>query len=41
MITTNDESVFTEVRIDQEVSGTIIPLGGKLTFDLSFNQYLQ
>jgi len=34
--TTNDESVFTEVRIDQEVSGTIIPLGSKLTFDLSF-----
>ena len=30
--TTNDESVFTEVRIDQEVSGTIIPLGEQADF---------
>ncbi len=32
----NDERAFTDIRIDQQVSDTIIPLGSKLTFNLTF-----
>ena len=34
--TANDDGVFSEIKIVQNVSDSIIPLGSKLTFDLSF-----
>jgi len=34
--TANDDGVFSEMKIVQNVSDSIIPLGSKLTFDLSF-----